>query len=192
MKKQGLRGVLLGVSLVMFLAGGIALAQGLVVTADQDCVECYPLPEEPNHALPPEEYRVDITVSGWDYDVPLCWNAFFEGEPMGSAYCRMRPAVQDPLGVHMSFPCELDGNNMNELAEGIVTTAQYDITDYYGEWMFYVWQPDGESASVTWLLAEDCEALEEEFVPEAGSMILLGTGLAGLAGYATLRWRTRE
>jgi hypothetical protein len=32
---------------------------------------------------------------------------------------------------------------------------------------------------------------EEEFVPEAGTLALLGTGLAGLSGYATLRWRSR-
>jgi len=31
-----------------------------------------------------------------------------------------------------------------------------------------------------------------EFVPEAGSILLLGSGLAGLAGYAALRWRSRE
>ncbi|NIN99859.1 MAG: PEP-CTERM sorting domain-containing protein [Anaerolineae bacterium] len=31
-----------------------------------------------------------------------------------------------------------------------------------------------------------------EFVPEPGSILLLGSGLAGLAGYASLRWRARE
>lgn len=35
-------------------------------------------------------------------------------------------------------------------------------------------------------------AAEEEFVPEPGSLLLLSGGLAGLAGYATLRRRQRN
>ncbi|HUW94187.1 MAG TPA: PEP-CTERM sorting domain-containing protein [Anaerolineae bacterium] len=36
------------------------------------------------------------------------------------------------------------------------------------------------------------EVLGEEFVPEPGSVILLGSGLMGLAGYAGLRYRRRR
>jgi hypothetical protein len=35
------------------------------------------------------------------------------------------------------------------------------------------------------------EDREPEFVPEPGTVMLLGSGLASLAGYATLRWRRR-
>jgi hypothetical protein len=41
-------------------------------------------------------------------------------------------------------------------------------------------------------LAEEPVVEEEEFVPELGSLALLGSGLMGLAGYAGLRWRSRR
>jgi hypothetical protein len=59
----------------------------------------------------------------------------------------------------------------------------------YGEWIWRIEQ-NGEADEDSFLFAEDCAAAM--LVPEPGSILLVGSGLAGLAGYATLRSRWRE
>jgi hypothetical protein len=54
-------------------------------------------------------------------------------------------------------------------------------------------QSNARAAADRWQASDGCGIglPEAGFVPEPGTMMLLGSGLAGLAGYAALRWRAR-
>ena len=177
MKNHWLRGMLLGVSMAVVLAGGVALAQSVGV--DQECFECWPgveVPTDQDYIVwfdftgVTEEFYCEATNNGvlWNenyvdlrFDVPILW-----------ASC------EDGIGEVLPYR----------------TNPKPFVTPEYGNLVLRFWwetqPPNPYDAELTVLFAEVCPAAE--FVPEPGSILLLGSGLAGLAGYAGLRWRTRE
>jgi hypothetical protein len=86
MTKHWLRVMLLGASLALLLAGRVALAQGLILTADKYCVECFTGLE------PDDEHTVNLTLTGHDPEVPLCSRYYLNGGPLSELVCGL------PLG----------------------------------------------------------------------------------------------
>jgi hypothetical protein len=193
MEKTWLRGTLLGLSLALLLAGGVALAQTLTLVADKECVECWP---GPYNVAPPDEYVVNLTLDGWVPGEKMCENIYLNGESLlenGEPICGYPPEEEGPYKTgFFVLPCDLRPQTATTTINGSAVVLQADITEeLYGEWRLRVWQPaTGDVASATWLFAESCAG--PEFVPEPGTIALLATGLAGMAGYAALRWRARR
>jgi len=192
MKKHWLRGMLLGVSLALLLAGGVALAQAMTLTVDQDCFECYWVEEEGEPPEPPDDLSVDLTIGGWALSGPTV--NFTLTTPAGPfpAGEGINPGVDESCAGRFGVYC-FDGY-MKPYAtfdcypwDATEVSPRQDM-NLYGDWVAELSQGDNVIQR-RFRFAEVCEA---EFVPEPGTIALLGSGLAGLAGYATLRWRARS
>lgn len=179
-----LRSVWLAAILVL-LTCGTALAQ-LSLSIEPTCIECCPL----EGLGPGPGYTAWATSRGWQSDERLILVLTGPGPagPFGTGF--LGADDEGKLELQLIFLCENPW-----LAEDEATVQsgekywwihpEWKPADY-GQWHVEV-RGDSGAVQGDFLFSDDCEAAE--FVPEPGSLMLLGSGMAGLAFYLAHRAR---
>jgi hypothetical protein len=199
MRRHWLRGVLLGVSVALLFAGGVAVA-AVSISMDPWCGVCcdYPIvsgEEEIGQLTPLCDDFWTFTASGWG-DSELLYFTLNSPAPRLPITFGTTADENGHRVIGLYLFCARGDQDVQTFGDGfdIAFGFSSDWTeDDYGEWNVVV-EGNSRTVETDFYFAEDasdCE-LEEEFVAEPGSILLLGSGLAGLAGYATLRLGGRK
>jgi hypothetical protein len=186
MGKKWVVGLVLGLSLALLLTAGCA---------DKDCVPCYPATVQVLAVRPavPDEYMVNFSAKLTDGQA-YCANLYQDGVPVSEEVCGEPGATE--INASFFVTCEDPTVFFSTDIPG-VGFVPVQVEDPFGEWQLGARVVDGIASEdldewdwvVGWRVAEVCEP---EFVPEPGTVLLLGSALAGLAGYGALRWRSRH
>ncbi len=183
MRKHWTRNLLLAVSAALLLGGGVALAGSLTFVFSPDCLLCY------TGDGPTEDGQlVTGTTTGWQ-----------EGESV-SFYFTYPDGYETPESLFVIMPAGgaldfLVSAGCDPSIEPVSTRGEVSIRREHGFGVHSMTLTGPTSGSITaeLVIVDDLgDCASYRFVPEPGTVALLGSGLAGLAGYVGLRLRRKQ